>query len=244
MAAAFRIAAAMAVALPRVAMADEPPYSCGPPPPPSSSLAAQGQQQQPHRFCDAWLTAEQRAADLVANLTLAEKVSQLGDRAAGVARLGVPAYEWWSEGLHGLSIWGRGIRFNGTVRAVTSFPQVILTAAAFDAGLWRRVGEAVGAEARALYNLGQANGLTIWSPNVNIFRDPRWGRGQETPGEDPVTASRYAVAFVTGLQGIGGEASACCKHATAYDLDYWNNVVRYNYDSKVIPPLCDVEHSN
>uniref|UniRef100_A0A0E0R738 Fibronectin type III-like domain-containing protein n=1 Tax=Oryza rufipogon TaxID=4529 RepID=A0A0E0R738_ORYRU len=222
MAAAFRIAAAMAVALvllllilpPRVAMADEPPYSCGPPPPPSSSLAAQGQQQQPHRFCDARLTAEQRAADLVANLTLAEKVSQLGDRAAGVARLGVPAYEWWSEGLHGLSIWGRGIRFNGTVRAVTSFPQVILTTAAFDAGLWRRVGEAVGAEARALYNLGQANGLTIWSPNVNIFRDPRWGRGQETPGEDPVTASRYA-------------------HATAYDLDYWNNVVRYNYDSKV-----------
>ncbi|XP_052137318.1 probable beta-D-xylosidase 7 [Oryza glaberrima] len=218
---------------PRVAMADELPYSCGPPPPPSSSLAAQGQQQQPHRFCDERLTAEQRAADLVANLTLAEKVSQLGDRAAGVARLGVPAYEWWSEGLHGLSIWGRGIRFNGTVRAVTSFPQVILTAAAFDAGLWRRVGEAVGAEARALYNLGQANGLTIWSPNVNIFRDPRWGRGQETPGEDPVTASRYAVAFVTGLQGIGGEASACCKHATAYDLDYWNNVVRYNYDSKV-----------
>uniref|UniRef100_A0A0E0F4S7 Fibronectin type III-like domain-containing protein n=1 Tax=Oryza meridionalis TaxID=40149 RepID=A0A0E0F4S7_9ORYZ len=241
MAAAFRTAAAMAVALvlllilpawPRIALAEDPPYSCGPP-----SLAAQGQQQQ-HRFCDARLTAEQRAADLVANLTLAEKVSQLGDRAAGVARLGVPAYEWWSEGLHGLSIWGRGIHFNGTVRAV------ILTAAAFDAGLWRRVGEAVGAEARALYNVGQASGLTIWSPNVNIFRDPRWGRGQETPGEDPVTASRYAVAFVTGLQGIGGEgspepetetlqASACCKHATAYDLDYWNNVVRYNYDSKV-----------
>uniref|UniRef100_A0A0E0MER2 Fibronectin type III-like domain-containing protein n=1 Tax=Oryza punctata TaxID=4537 RepID=A0A0E0MER2_ORYPU len=217
--AAFRIAAgAMAVALVllllpswlRVAMAGEPPYSCGPPP-----LAAQGQQQQ--RFCDARLTAEQRAADLVANLTLAEKVSQLSDRAPGVPRLG---------GLHGLSIWGPGIRFNGTVRAVTSFPQVILTAAAFDAVLWWRVGEAVGAEARALYNIGQANGLTIWSPNVNIFRDPRWGRGQETPGEDPVTASRYAAAFVTGLQGMDGispettkttttlQASACCKHAT------------------------------
>uniref|UniRef100_A0A0D9XRJ2 Fibronectin type III-like domain-containing protein n=1 Tax=Leersia perrieri TaxID=77586 RepID=A0A0D9XRJ2_9ORYZ len=218
---------------PSTATAVDPPYSCGP-----SSLSSQAL-----AFCNTQLPPSQRAADLVSHLTLPEKISQLGDRAPAVPRLGVPAYEWWSEGLHGLSIWGRGIRFNGSVRAVTSFPQVIHTAAAFDARLWRRVGEAVGVEARALYNVGQANGLTIWSPNVNIFRDPRWGRGQETPGEDPATASAYAAAFVAGLQGGGSpatvteastlQASACCKHATAYDLDYWNKVARYSYDSKV-----------
>ncbi|PNT63713.1 probable beta-D-xylosidase 7 isoform X2 [Brachypodium distachyon] len=95
---------------------------------------------------------------------------------------------------------------------------------------------AIGTEARALYNLGQAQGLTIWSPNVNIYRDPRWGRGQETPGEDPTTASKYAVAFVKGLQGTSAttlQTSACCKHATAYDLEDWNGVVRYNFNAKV-----------
>uniref|UniRef100_A0A0D3HKP2 Glycoside hydrolase family 3 N-terminal domain-containing protein n=1 Tax=Oryza barthii TaxID=65489 RepID=A0A0D3HKP2_9ORYZ len=95
---------------------------------------------------------------------------------------------------------------------------------------------AIGTEARALYNLGQAEGLTIWSPNVNIYRDPRWGRGQETPGEDPTTASKYAVAFVKGLQGSTPgtlQTSACCKHATAYDLEEWNGVARYNFNAKV-----------
>jgi beta-glucosidase-like glycosyl hydrolase len=101
--------------------------------------------------------------------------------------------------------------------------------------------QAIGREARALYNLGQAEGLTIWSPNVNIFRDPRWGRGQETPGEDPAVASKYAVAFVRGIQGSNPagaaaaplQASACCKHATAYDLEDWNGVARYNFDARV-----------
>ncbi|PNT63712.1 hypothetical protein BRADI_4g20197v3 [Brachypodium distachyon] len=100
----------------------------------------------------------------------------------------------------------------------------------------RYVLQAIGTEARALYNLGQAQGLTIWSPNVNIYRDPRWGRGQETPGEDPTTASKYAVAFVKGLQGTSAttlQTSACCKHATAYDLEDWNGVVRYNFNAKV-----------
>jgi hypothetical protein len=109
-------------------------------------------------------------------------------------------------------------------------------------GLTRRSPvQAIGREARAMYNLGQAEGLTIWSPNVNIFRDPRWGRGQETPGEDPTTASKYAVAFVRGIQGSSRagagtsplQASACCKHATAYDLEDWNGVQRYNFDARV-----------
>ncbi|XP_062196944.1 probable beta-D-xylosidase 7 [Phragmites australis] len=219
----------MPALLSRVTMASDPPFSCGP------SSPSRG-----YPFCDASLPVSRRAADLVSRLTVAEKVSQLGDEAPGVPRLGVPGYKWWSEGLHGLAYWGHGMRFNGTVGGVTSFPQVLLTASAFDDGLWFRIGQAIGREARALYNLGQADGLTIWSPNVNIFRDPRWGRGQETPGEDPATASKYAVAFVRGLQGssaVGAgaplQASACCKHATAYDLEDWNGVARYNFDAKV-----------
>ncbi|KAK3119898.1 hypothetical protein QOZ80_9AG0677400 [Eleusine coracana subsp. coracana] len=215
-----------------VVAGDTPPFSCGPGSP-SSGLP----------FCDRSLPASRRAADLVSRLTVSEKVAQLGDEAPGVARLGVPAYKWWSEGLHGLSYWGHGMRFNGTVHGVTSFPQVLLTAATFDEGLWYRIGRAIGREARALYNVGQAQGLTIWSPNVNIFRDPRWGRGQETPGEDPTTSSKYAVAFVRGLQGSsaagGGPApmplqtSACCKHATAYDLEDWHGVARYSFNARV-----------
>lgn len=106
--------------------------------------------------------------------------------------------------------------------------------------------KAIGNEARAIYNVGQAEGLTFWSPNVNIFRDPRWGRGQETPGEDPTTASKYAVAFVRGLQGdtfMGDKApqlkaSACCKHYTAYDMDNWKGNVRYTFDARVNFKLC------
>uniref|UniRef100_A0ACD6A2N5 Uncharacterized protein n=1 Tax=Avena sativa TaxID=4498 RepID=A0ACD6A2N5_AVESA len=210
-----------------VVCAADPPFSCGP----SSPATTQG-----YAFCDAALPAAQRAADLVARMTTAEKVSQLGDEAAGVPRLGVPPYKWWSEALHGLATSGKGLHFNGAVRSATSFPQVSLTAAAFDEDLWFRIGQAIGREARALYNLGQAEGLTMWSPNVNIYRDPRWGRGQETPGEDPTTASRYGVAFVKGLQGNSTsllQTSACCKHATAYDLEDWDGVARYNFDAKV-----------
>uniref|UniRef100_A0ACD5XHT0 Uncharacterized protein n=1 Tax=Avena sativa TaxID=4498 RepID=A0ACD5XHT0_AVESA len=210
----------------RTAVAGSPPFSCAP-----GATTTQG-----YAFCDSRLPVEQRAADLVARLTLAEKVSQLGDEAAGVPRLGVPPYKWWSEGLHGLSFWGHGMHFDGAVRAITSFPQVLLTAASFDEKLWYRIGQAIGTEARALYNIGQAEGLTIWSPNVNIYRDPRWGRGQETPGEDPATASKYAVAFVRGLQGPSPttlQTSACCKHASAYDLEEWNGAIRYNYDARV-----------
>lgn len=113
-----------------VAAVGDPPFSCGP----SSPSRA-------YPFCDRSLPVARRAADLVSRLTVAEKVSQLGDEAAGVPRLGVPPYKWWSEGLHGLSYWGHGMQFNGSVRGVTSFPQVLLTAAAFDEGLWFRIGQ-------------------------------------------------------------------------------------------------------
>ncbi|XP_030947842.1 probable beta-D-xylosidase 2 [Quercus lobata] len=186
-------------------------------------------------FCLASLKAEDRVKDLIGRLTLQEKVKLLGNNAAAVPRLGINGYEWWSEALHGVSNVGPGTKFGGDFPGATSFPQVITTAASFNASLWESIGRVVSDEARAMYNGGVA-GLTYWSPNVNIFRDPRWGRGQETPGEDPVLVGKYAASYVRGLQGNDGnrlKVAACCKHFTAYDLDNWNGVDRYHFNAKV-----------
>ncbi|CAN6467854.1 unnamed protein product [Victoria cruziana] len=190
-------------------------------------------------FCSASLPVPQRVRDLLGRLTLAEKVRLLVNNAAPVPRLGIARYEWWSEALHGVSNVGPGTRFGGAVHGATSFPQVILTAASFNASLWYEIGRVVSTEARAMYNAGSA-GLTYWSPNVNVFRDPRWGRGQETPGEDPTVAGRYAAQYVRGLQEVpfGKDASrlkvaACCKHYTAYDLDNWQGNDRFHFNAKV-----------
>jgi len=150
-------------------------------------------------FRDPSLPAEQRVADLVGRLTLEEKVSQLMMDSPAIPRLGIPAYHWWNEGLHGYARSG----------IATVFPQAIGLAATWDPVLMERIGDVVSTEARAKYNAELAerggtriyHGLTIWSPNINIFRDPRWGRGQETYGEDPVLAGSLAVGFVKGLQG-------------------------------------------
>ncbi|KAL5213764.1 hypothetical protein ABZP36_002916 [Zizania latifolia] len=189
-------------------------------------------------FCDRSASAAARAADLLSRLTLAEKVGFLVNKQAALPRLGIPAYEWWSEALHGVSYVGPGTQFSSLVPGATSFPQPILTAASFNASLFRAIGEVVSNEARAMHNVGLA-GLTFWSPNINIFRDPRWGRGQETPGEDPLLASKYAVGYVAGLQDAGGgggdalKVAACCKHYTAYDVDNWKGVERYTFDAVV-----------
>lgn len=192
-------------------------------------------------FCNSSLSYEVRARDLVSSLSLKEKVQQLVNNAAGISRLGVPPYEWWSEALHGVSNVGPAVKFNATVPGATSFPAVILSAASFNVSLWLKMGQVVSTEARAMYNVGLA-GLTYWSPNVNVFRDPRWGRGQETPGEDPLVVSKYAVNYVQGLQEVGdGEnstndrlkVSSCCKHYTAYDVDNWKGVDRFHFDAKV-----------
>jgi beta-glucosidase len=160
--------------------------------------------------------AEAHAKALVAKMTLAEKVSQLQNDAPAIPRLGVPAYEWWNEGLHGHARDGYA----------TVFPQAIGLAASWDAPLLQAVGTAVSVEARARFNAvgaGHAHaryqGLTIWSPNINIDRDPRWGRGQETYGEDPYLTGRLAVAFVRGLQGDDPRhprAIATPKHFVAH----------------------------
>lgn len=176
-----------------------------------------------------------RVRDLVGRLNLQEKIRLIVNNAAPVQRLGIAGYEWWSEALHGVSNTGPGVKFGGDFPGATSFPQVITMAASYNASLWEAVGQVVSNEARAMYNGGRA-GLTYWSPNVNIFRDPRWGRGQETPGEDPTLAARYAASYVKGLQGNVGnrlKVAACCKHYTAYDLDFWNGVDRFHFNAKV-----------
>ncbi|VFQ59078.1 unnamed protein product [Cuscuta campestris] len=193
------------------------------------------------RFCDPALDVKTRVADLVARLTMPEKITLLVNTAGNVSRLGIPGYEWWSEALHGLSDTGPGVKFSGPIPAATSFPQPLLTAASFNVTLFHAIAKVISTEARAMHNLGLA-GLTYWSPNINIFRDPRWGRGQEVPGEDPTLTSKYGVAFVRGLQereehGGGGEdklkVAACCKHYTAYDLEDWKGIQRYNFNAAV-----------
>ena len=155
--------------------------------------------------------AQKRATELVAKMTLEEKASQLRFDAPAIERLGIPEYNWWNEALHGVARAG----------TATMFPQSIGLAATFDEDLLYLVGEIIANEGRAKYNMQSKRGdrdiykgLTFWSPNVNIFRDPRWGRGHETYGEDPYLTSRLGVQFVKGVQGNGEylKAAACAKH--------------------------------
>jgi beta-glucosidase len=156
-------------------------------------------QQSTEPYKDPKLPIEQRVSDLISRMTVEEKASQLVHVADPIPRLGVPAYNWWNEGLHGVARAG----------VATVFPQAIGMAATFDEPLMRQIGETISTEFRAKYvaevgNDGSTDwykGLTVWSPNINIFRDPRWGRGQETYGEDPYLSSRIGIAFVIGLQG-------------------------------------------
>ena len=167
---------------------------------------------QSEQFRNPDLPMEERINDLIGQLTLDEKIAQLNYDAPAIERLNIPSYNWWNEALHGVARNGRA----------TVFPQAIGLAATFDDSLLFRVATAISDEARAKYeaaqalgNRGRYTGLTFWSPNVNIYRDPRWGRGQETYGEDPYLTSRMGVAFVKGLQGDHPtylKAAACAKH--------------------------------
>lgn len=162
-------------------------------------LSGQAQSAPPKQpYQNISLPMEQRVQDLVSQMTLDEKAQQLVNTAPAIPRLGVPAYDFWSEGLHGVARSGYA----------TLFPQAIGMAATFDEPLLNRIGDVVSTEARAKYNEAIRHdihsiyyGLTIWSPNINIFRDPRWGRGQETYGEDPFLTAQLGTAFVKGLQG-------------------------------------------
>jgi beta-glucosidase len=163
-------------------------------------------------FLDPSKPIDDRVKDLVSKLTLDEKVHQMMNAAPAIPRLNIPAYDWWNEALHGVARSG----------VATVFPQAIGLAATFDDQLAGQESSAISDEARAMYNAASADdyhlrfgGLTFWTPNINIFRDPRWGRGQETYGEDPFLTSKMGVAFITGLQGTDPDhlkVAACAKH--------------------------------
>ncbi|MFC2137696.1 glycoside hydrolase family 3 C-terminal domain-containing protein [Bacteroidota bacterium] len=163
-------------------------------------------------FRNHQLSIDDRVNDLISRLTLEEKASQMVYNSVAIERLGIPEYNWWSEALHGVARSAKA----------TVFPQAIGLAATFDENLIYRISSAISDEARAIYNAavaendrGQYKGLTFWSPNVNIFRDPRWGRGHETYGEDPYLSGLLGSAFVKGLQGDHSKylkAAACAKH--------------------------------
>ena len=185
-----------------------------------------------HPFLDQGLSVDLRVADLVSRLSLDEKISLLMHESPAIERLGVPAYNWWNEACHGV---GR----NGTA---TVFPQVIGLGATWNRDLVYQVADAISDEARAKHHAavaagrrGQYQGLTFWTPNVNIFRDPRWGRGQETFGEDPYLTGELGVAMVRGLQGEDPrhlKAAACAKHFAVHSGPEHE---RHGFDARPTP---------
>ena len=183
---------------------------------------------------DFWnpdLPMETRLDDLVSRLTLEEKVAQMINWAPAIPRLGIPSYDWWNECLHGIA---------RSPYNTTSYPQAIGIAATWDRDAVFRMAEYISDEGRAVYNdavrqekPGRFKGLTFWSPNINIFRDPRWGRGQETYGEDPYLTGEIGTAFVKGIQGDDPKylkASACAKHYAVHSGPEWN---RHVFDAHI-----------
>ena len=175
--------------------------------------------------------ARKKATELVSKMTLEEKASQLRYDAPAIKRLGIPAYNWWNEALHGVARAGQA----------TVFPQAIGLGATFDTELLGAIADTAATEGRAKYNAYSKEedrdiykGLTFWSPNVNIFRDPRWGRGHETYGEDPYLTRKLGVAFVKGLQGNGEtmKAAACAKHFAVHSGP---EAIRHEFDAIASP---------
>jgi beta-glucosidase len=180
-------------------------------------------------YKDPSLPIERRVDDLISRMTLEEKVSQMMNAATPIERLGIPQYEWWNEALHGVARAGYA----------TVFPQAIGLAATWDTDLMYRVADAISTEARAKHNefvrrgdRGRYKGLTFWSPNINIFRDPRWGRGQETYGEDPFLTARMGVAFVKGLQGNDRRYLKVVATPKHYAVHSGPEPERHSFDAK------------
>ncbi len=191
----------------------------------TSSLSGQPAGREPYLNPD--LPAEKRAADIVSRMTLEEKVLQMQNSAPAIQRLGIPAYDWWNEALHGVARAGQA----------TVFPQAIGLAATWDTDLMHRVADTISTEARAKYNEAlrlndhsRYHGLTFWSPNINIFRDPRWGRGQETYGEDPYLTGRLAVAFIQGMQGTDPHYFKVIATAKHYAVHSGPEPSRHQFD--------------
>ena len=183
-------------------------------------------------FRDPGLPVEKRVDDLISKLTVAEKISQTMMASPAIKRLGIPKYDWWNEALH-------GVARNGTA---TVFPQAIGLAATWNPQLHQRIADAISTEARAKNNEAirssggdskRYQGLTIWSPNINIFRDPRWGRGQETYGEDPFLTGQFGVAFVRGLQGNDPNYLKTVATVKHYAVHSGPEPLRHKFDAVV-----------
>ncbi len=189
-------------------------------------------QDKPPAYMDTSLPAAARAHDLVGRMTLDEKASQLEDWAIAIPRLGVPDYQTWSEALHGVARAGYA----------TVFPQAIGMAATWDKAMVQQMGDVIASEGRAKYNQAQREGnhrifygLTFWSPNINIFRDPRWGRGQETYGEDPFLTSQMGVAFITGVQGDDPDHPKAVATSKHYAVHSGPESLRHGFNVDVSP---------
>ncbi|MCK9342872.1 MAG: glycosyl hydrolase, partial [Massilibacteroides sp.] len=190
------------------------------------------QQKEEMPFRNPDLAINQRIDDLLNRLTPEEKVQQMMNQTPAIKRLGIPAYDWWNEALHGVARAGKA----------TVFPQAIALAATFDEPELYKTFTLISDEARAKYNhyqeIGETDrykGLTFWTPNINIFRDPRWGRGMETYGEDPYLTSMMGMAVVKGLQGDDPhylKTHACAKHYAVHSGPEWN---RHSFDAEVSP---------
>ena len=185
-------------------------------------------------ICDPTIALPVRVSDLLSRMTVAEKLACLGDTWPAIDRIGLPAYRPVMEGLHGVVFTGSAAGqpcSNGT-----QFPQSILTAATFDRDLVHTMAAAIGTETRALNNVGYMS-LGVLSPQINLVRDPRWGRGQETPGEDPYHIGQFAIAVVNGLQEGGDprylQAMSMAKHYFGYDLDDWGNSTRFSFNANI-----------
>ncbi|KAI1496161.1 glycoside hydrolase superfamily [Biscogniauxia marginata] len=185
--------------------------------------------------CDTTASPAERASSFIEAWNITEKLVNLVDKSQGVSRLGLSAYDWWNEALHGVAF-SPGVTFeaSGEYSSATSFASPILMSAAFDDDLIYTVAETISTEARAFSNAGNA-GLDYWTPNINPYKDPRWGRGSETPGEDPFRIKGYVKALIDGLQGNENvtKVIATCKHYAAYDLERWEGITRYAFNAIV-----------
>ncbi|KAJ7935417.1 beta-xylosidase [Mycena leptocephala] len=185
--------------------------------------------------CNTSASPITRAKALIAMFNTTELISNTDNNAAGVARLGLPPYMWWSEALHGVA-GSPGVSFapSGDFSFATSFPEPILMSAAFDDPMIKAIATVISTEARAFNNVRRA-GLDYFTPNINPFRDPRWGRGQETPGEDPFRISQYVLNLIDGLQGgidpPQFKIVADCKHFAGYDIEDWEGNERFSFNA-------------
>ncbi|MEO8615322.1 MAG: glycoside hydrolase family 3 N-terminal domain-containing protein, partial [Luteolibacter sp.] len=188
----------------------------------------------PEPFQDPTLPIDTRVTDLISRLSLEEKARQMMMSSPAIPRLGIPCYDWWNEALHGVARAGEA----------TVFPQAIALAATWDPELHQQIADVISTEARSKHheflrqqqgNSNRYQGLTIWSPNINIFRDPRWGRGQETYGEDPFLTGKFAVAFVRGLQGNDPKYLKTVATVKHFAVHSGPESARHHFNARISP---------